>query len=78
MIDRGLLQQALDDHLAAHIERQRWSGAPEGGVTRATPAWIEHVSDEPLLAWMVVNATLATTLQAARTPALVPALPDVQ
>ena len=60
MIDAALLQEALDAHLAAHIERQRWSGAPEGGLTEAKPAWIETVCDDPLLVWMVVDATLAT------------------
>jgi maltokinase len=59
VIDPDLFQQALADHLAAHIERQRWSGAPEGGITEATPAWIETLSEEPLLTWMVVDATLA-------------------
>jgi maltokinase len=59
VIDQGLLHRALDAHLAAHIERQRWSGAPEGGIVEAKPAWLEVVSDDPLLAWMVVEATLA-------------------
>ncbi|MFL6204054.1 MAG: hypothetical protein ACJ739_01760 [Acidimicrobiales bacterium] len=63
MIDPALLDQALDTHLSSHIERQRWSGAPDGGITEATPAWTELVSDDPLLAWMVVDATLATGAQ---------------
>ena len=63
MIDQGLLEQALDAHLATHIERQRWSGAPEGGITKATPAWVERVSDDPLLVWMVVDATLASGVE---------------
>jgi len=60
VIDVGLLHEALDAQLPAHLERQRWSGAPEGGVTTATPAWLDVVQDDPLLAWMVVDATLAT------------------
>jgi maltokinase len=60
VIDPALLHEAIDAHLPVHIERQRWSGAPEGGVADAKPAWIEIVSEEPLLAWMVVDATLAS------------------
>ena len=69
MIDLALLQATLDAHLPAHIERQRWSGAAEGGVAVAQPVWIERVGDQPLLAWMVVEVTLARGCQ--------PALPAV-
>ena len=57
MIDAGLLREVLDVHLAAHLERQRWSGASDG-VRSVTPAWIDIVSEEPLLAWMVVDVAL--------------------
>jgi maltokinase len=60
VIDRVLLDQALGTDLAAHIERQRWSAAPEGGVVEAVPEWLEVVRDDPLLAWMVVRTTLTT------------------
>ena len=59
MIDDRLLQGALDENLAAHIERQRWSGAPEGGIAAADPVWLDRLDvEEPLLAWTVVDATL--------------------
>ncbi len=60
MIDLDRLQEVLRDQLPGHLERQRWSGAPEGGIDAAAPDWIELVGDDPLLAWMVVDATLAT------------------
>jgi maltokinase len=63
VIDIGLLHEALEAHLPAHLERQRWCGASDGGVTDARPAWLEIVGDEPLLAWMVVDAVLASGAQ---------------
>jgi maltokinase len=54
------LSGVLGDHLDAYLERQRWSGAPEGGIDSAVPEWIEAIGDDPLLVWMVVDATLAT------------------
>jgi maltokinase len=54
------LREVLGDQLDAYLERQRWSGAPEGGISVAEPEWIEAVTDDPLLAWMTVDATLAT------------------
>jgi maltokinase len=62
VIDSGLLQEVLAAHLPAHLERQRWSGASDG-VTAVTPTWIDILSEEPLLAWMVVDATLANGLE---------------
>ena len=62
MIDPGLLHEVLGAHLPAHLERQRWSGASDG-VTAVTPAWIDTVNEDPLLAWMVVDAALANGLE---------------
>ncbi|HET6969191.1 MAG TPA: hypothetical protein VFI44_12960 [Ornithinibacter sp.] len=61
MITRDHLDEVLRGHLAAYLERQRWSAAPEGGIAAAEPEWVEVLSDgDPMLVWMVVDATLAT------------------
>ncbi len=61
MIGREHLDEVLRGHLAAYLERQRWSGAPEGGIATAEPAWIDVLSDsDPLLVWALVDATLTT------------------
>jgi len=59
VIGRDHLDEVLRDHLAPYLERQRWSGAPEGGISAAEPEWLEVLSEDPLLVWMVVGATLA-------------------
>ncbi len=59
MIDRALVDEVLEEHLTSYLERQRWSGAPEGGIQAAWVAWSEGVSDDPLLLWMAVDATVA-------------------
>ena len=59
MIDRALVDEVLGEHLPSYLERQRWSGAPEGGIVAAEVAWREEVADDPLLLWMLVDATLA-------------------
>ena len=37
VIGRDRLHEVLGEHLASYVERQRWSGAPEGGITAAAP-----------------------------------------
>ena len=60
MIDAGHLQEVLRDQLPAYLERQRWSGAPEGGIREVAVDWVDQLGDDPLLVWMVVDATLTT------------------
>jgi maltokinase len=59
VIDRALVDEVLEEHLPSYLERQRWSGTPEGGIKAASVAWSERVGDDPLLLWMAVDATVA-------------------
>jgi maltokinase len=60
VIDSDRLHALLVEHLPAHLERQRWSGAQERGVDSVAIDWLELVeTDGPLLAWSVVDARLS-------------------
>ena len=63
MIERALVDEVLAEHLPSYLERQRWSGTPEGGIAAAEVTWSEQVGDDPLLLWMLVEATLANDLR---------------
>lgn len=60
MIDADRMTQVLLEHLPAHLERQRWSGAQERGVASVEIVWLELLdTDGPLLVWSLVQAELA-------------------
>jgi maltokinase len=60
VIERALVDEVLGEHLPGYLERQRWSGAPEGGIEAADVARREEVAEDPLLLWLLVDATLAS------------------
>ena len=58
MIGIERLREVMHENLTAYVERQRWSGTPEGGIDAIEPDWVEVLGDDPLLVWMVVRASL--------------------
>jgi maltokinase len=57
-VDR--LPALLEEHLPAHISRQRWSGAHEHEVSSVEVVWADVVEPgEPLLVWALADARLA-------------------
>ncbi|MGQ0830749.1 MAG: maltokinase N-terminal cap-like domain-containing protein [Microthrixaceae bacterium] len=56
MISMSDLLPLIGDHLRAHLERQRWSGAHGRHVTSVEPRWQEVVRAEaPMLVWTVAR-----------------------
>ncbi len=57
MISPTDLTEVLEEHLPAHLRRQRWAGALDRPIARAELLWQEVVqADDPMLVWAMTRA----------------------
>ena len=59
MITLAELRPILEDRLPEHLARQRWSGANDRPIASVRLRWCDAVCEEPLLVWVLADATFA-------------------